>query len=280
MAKTFRAWDVDQGWLLPPSLHEFVPPGHMAHFVRDTVREALDLSAILDTYTEERGYPPYHPGMMVALLLYGYSRGLYSSRQLARACEERVDFLALIGLNRPDFRTVAEFRKRHLAALSDLFVQVLRLCRAAGLVQFAHVAIDGTKLKASASRHKAMSYGRMKAVEPGCHGRDAPAIGAVDQHQQLPVPRHQRADCRLHHERPATLDGDGEMRARHPGQRGKAGAYLFGQGDKYRIARAPVPVQRGAGASGRGKRPRRQQLCGAAHPACLSQPRLPRQYRR
>ena len=130
------------------------------------MREALDLSAILDTYAEERGYPPYHPGMMVALLLYGYSRGLYSSRQLARACEERVDFMALTGLNRPDFRTIAEFRKRHLAALSDLFVQVLRLCRAAGLVQFAHVAVDGTKLKANASRHKAMSYGRMRTAEP------------------------------------------------------------------------------------------------------------------
>jgi transposase len=166
MAKVFRSWDVDQGWLLPPSLHEFVPPGHMAHFVRDTVREALDLSAILDTYTEERGYPPYHPGMMVALLLYGYSRGLYSSRQLARACEERVDVMAVTGLNRPDFRTIAEFRKRHLVALSDLFVQVLRLCRAAGLVQFAHVAVDGTKLKVNASRHKAMSYGRMKTTEP------------------------------------------------------------------------------------------------------------------
>src|SRR3954464_7011619 len=165
MAKVFRSWDVDQGWLLPPSLHEFVPPGHMAHFVRDTVREALDLSAILDTYSEERGFPPYHPGMMVALLLYGYSRGLYSSRQLARACEERVDVMAVTGLNRPDFRTIADFRKRHLVALSDLFVQVLRLCRAAGLVQFAHVAVDGTKLKANASRHKAMSYGRMKTAE-------------------------------------------------------------------------------------------------------------------
>ena len=166
MAKVFRSWDVDQGWLLPPSLHEFVPAGHVAHFIRDTVREALDLSAILDTYTEERGYPPYHPGMMVALLLYGYSRGVYSSRQLARACEERVDVMAVTGLNRPDFRTIADFRKRHLVALSDLFVQVLRLCRAAGLVQFAHVAVDGTKLKANASRHKAMSYGRMKTSEP------------------------------------------------------------------------------------------------------------------
>jgi transposase len=167
MAKSFRSWDVDQGWLLPPSVHEFVPPGHLAHFVRDTVREALDLSAILDTYTEDRGFPPYHPGMMVALLLYGYSRGVYSSRQLARACEERVDVMAVTGLNRPDFRTIAEFRKRHLAALSDLFVQVLRLCRAAGLVRFGHVAVDGTKLRANASRHKAMSYGRMRSVEPG-----------------------------------------------------------------------------------------------------------------
>lgn len=74
MAKTFRSWDVDQGWLLPASVHDFVPLGHQAHFVRDTVREGLDLSAIFDSYTEERGYPPYHPGMMVALLLYGYSR--------------------------------------------------------------------------------------------------------------------------------------------------------------------------------------------------------------
>jgi transposase len=165
MAKTFRSWDVDQGWLLPPSVHEFVPAHHLAHFVRDTVREALDLSTILDTYTEDRGFPPYHPGMMVALLLYGYSRGVYSSRQLARACEERVDVMAVTGLNRPDFRTIADFRKRHLAALSDLFVQVLQLCRAAGLVQFGHVAVDGTKVKANASRHTAMSYARMKTTE-------------------------------------------------------------------------------------------------------------------
>lgn len=166
MTKTFRPWEVDQAWLLPPSLHEFVPAGHLAHFVRDTVREALDLSAVLREYDEPRGYPPYHPGMLVALLLYGYSRGVYSSRQLARACEERVDFMALTGLNRPDFRTISDFRKRHLVVLADLFGQVLRLCRAAGLVQLGHVAVDGTKLKANASRHKAMSYGRMKVAEP------------------------------------------------------------------------------------------------------------------
>jgi transposase len=166
MSKTFRAWDVDQSWLLPPSVHEFVPSDHPAHFVRDTVREALDLSAILGTYTVDRGQPPYHPGMMVALLLYGYSRGVYSSRRLAQACEERVDFMAVTGLNRPDFRTISDFRLRHLSALSDLFVQVLQLCQSAGLVKLGHVAVDGTKLKANASRHKAMSYGRMKQSEP------------------------------------------------------------------------------------------------------------------
>ena len=166
MSKIFRSWDVAQGWLLPPSVHEFVPEGHLAHFVRDTVREGLDLRAIIDSYDIDRGQPPYHPAMMTALLLYGYSRGVYSSRRLAQACEERVDFMAVTGLNKPDFRTIAEFRRRHLKALSDLFVQVLKLCQAAGLVKLGHVAVDGTKLKANASRHKAMSYGRMKQAEP------------------------------------------------------------------------------------------------------------------
>lgn len=166
MSKTFRSWDVDQGWLLPPSVHEFVPAGHLSHFVRDTVREALDLSAIVESYSEERGYPPYHPGMMVALLLYAYSRGVYSSRRIAQACEERVDFMAVTGLNKPDFRTISDFRRRHLAALAGLFEQVLRLCQAAGLVKLGHVAVDGTKVKANASRHKAMSYRRMKEAEP------------------------------------------------------------------------------------------------------------------
>lgn len=165
MSKTFRAWDVDQTWLLPASIHEFVPADHLSHFVRDTVREGLDLSAILSTYFEDRGYPPFHPGMMTALLLYGYAQGVYSSRKLARACEERVDFMAVTGMNRPDFRTINQFRLRHLKALEGLFVQVLQLCQAAGLVGLGHVAADGTKLKANASRHKAMSYGRMKQTQ-------------------------------------------------------------------------------------------------------------------
>ena len=118
MAKTFRAWEVDQAWLLPASVHDFVPPEHPAHLVRDIVRGELDLAAILAGYDEERGQPPYHPAMMVALLLYAYSRGVYSSRQIARGCEERLDFQAVTALNRPDFRTISDFRKRHLEALA------------------------------------------------------------------------------------------------------------------------------------------------------------------
>lgn len=165
MSKAFGPWDVEQDWLLPPSVHELVPAGHVAHFVRDTVRAELDLEAVLSTYTEERGYPPYHPTMMVALLLYAYSRGVYSSRRIAQACEERVDFMAVTAMNRPDFRTIAMFRRRHLKALGDLFVQVLKLCRAAGLVKLGHVALDGTKVQANASVHKAMSYARMRETE-------------------------------------------------------------------------------------------------------------------
>ena len=125
MSKSFRPWDVDQVWLLPASIHDFVPPEHPAHLVRDLVRSELDLAAIVSAYQEERGQPPYHPAMMVALLLYAYSRGLYSSRQIARGCEERLDFQAVTALNRPDFRTISDFRKRHLPALADLFKQVL-----------------------------------------------------------------------------------------------------------------------------------------------------------
>ena len=166
MSKTFRDWEPDQVWRLPPSLAGLVPSGHLAHFVGDTVRRGLDLGAILGSYGEERGYPPYHPGMMVALLLYAYSQGVYASRRIARGCEERLDFAAVTAMQRPDFRTISDFRKRHSEALRGLFVQVLRLCREAGLVKLGHVALDGTKIKANASKHKAMSYARMVEAEP------------------------------------------------------------------------------------------------------------------
>ena len=165
MSKRFRSWDVEQQWLLPPSILDFVPEGHPAHFVRELVREDLDLEAVMGEYEEERGQPPYHPAMMTALLLYAYTQGVYSSRRIARACEERVDFMAVTAVQRPDFRTISDFRKRHLEALGGLFVQVLGLCSAAGLVRLGHVALDGTKIRANASKHKGMSYGRMKKAE-------------------------------------------------------------------------------------------------------------------
>ena len=117
MAKTFREWNLQQNLLFPPSVLDLVPEGHLAHFVRDTVRESLDLSAIFAEYTEERGYPPYHPAMMTALLLYAYTQGVYSSRRIARGCEQRVDFMAVTALQKPDFRTISDFRQRHLEAL-------------------------------------------------------------------------------------------------------------------------------------------------------------------
>jgi transposase len=165
MAKTFRPWDVDQRQLFPPAISDFVPEEHPAHFIRDLVREDLDLSAILSTYSEERGHPPHHPAMMTALLLYGYSRGVYSSRKLEQACMERVDFMAVTAMSKPDHTRISEFRRRHLEALRGLFVQVLGLCGKAGLVKLGHVALDGTKVKANASKHAAMSWSRMKKAD-------------------------------------------------------------------------------------------------------------------
>ena len=166
MSKTFRDWSLDQALLLPPSVHDFVPAGHLSRLVVALVTEELDLSAILASYKGEKGQPPYHPAMMVALLLYAYAVGIYSSRRIAKACIERVDFMAIVALDAPDFRTTSEFRRRHLVALSALFVQVLKLCEQAGLVKLGHVALDGTKINANASKHKAMSYERMKKREP------------------------------------------------------------------------------------------------------------------
>ena len=165
MSKSYRPWEVEQGFLLPPSVLDFVPPGHPAHFVRDLVVDGLDLSAIHASYDDARGAPAFHPAMMTALLLYAYTQGLYSSRRISRACVERLDFHAVTASEKPDFRTISEFRRRHLPALAGLFVQVLKLCAKAGLVKLGHVALDGTKIKANASKHKARSYARMQKSE-------------------------------------------------------------------------------------------------------------------
>jgi transposase len=164
MAKTFRPYEPNQRLLLPPSLQDWVPDGHLARFVSDVI-DTLDLSEIEDAYTEERGYPPYHPCMMVKLLMYGYCTGTYSSRRIAAKLRDSVAFRVLAAGNEPDFRTINDFRKRHGVALRRMFDQVLQMCREAGLVKLGRVAIDGTKIKANASKHKAMSYSRMKEKE-------------------------------------------------------------------------------------------------------------------
>lgn len=161
MKKTYRPFEPNQPLLLPASLADYLPEDDLAYFVPEVVAE-LDLSAIVTPSERElRGYPPYHPQMLVGLLLYAYARGIYSSRRIAAACRYDVGFMVVTARQTPAFRTIAAFRKRHLDTLAGLFTQVLQLAAEAGLVKLGHVALDGTKVHANASRHKAMSYGRM-----------------------------------------------------------------------------------------------------------------------
>jgi transposase len=165
MAKTFRAYQPEQRFLMPPSLSDWLPPGHLAYFVSDLV-EQLDLSAIESVYEEEeRGQPPYHPRMMTKVLVYAYCVGVYSSRRMEKRLVEDVGFRVLAAGNEPDFRTLSDFRKLHLQALQGLFEQVLRIAVEAKLVKLGRVALDGSKVKANASKHQAMSYGRMEEKE-------------------------------------------------------------------------------------------------------------------
>ena len=135
MSKYFRPWNIDQTLLLPPNVQDFVPKGHVSRFIVELVRESLDLKEITGSYVSGLGQPPFDPRMMVALLLHGYSSGLYSSRRIARACRERNDFVMIVALDPPDSRTISDFRKRHLKALGALFLQVLKLCETAGAGQ-------------------------------------------------------------------------------------------------------------------------------------------------
>ena len=165
--KTFKPYTPNQPFLLPPVLQDWLPEGHPAAFISEVVDEALDLTAILATYEtgDGRGQPPYHPALLVKLLLYGYCMGKPSSRQLERATYEEIPYRVLAANQHPDHDTIAAFRQTHLPALAALFLQVLRLCQRAGLVTLGHVALDGTKVLANASKHKAMSYGRMTETE-------------------------------------------------------------------------------------------------------------------
>ena len=163
--KTFRPYDPEQVLLMSPVLGEWVPEGDLAHFVSDLVDHVLDLSAVYASYEGERGFPPYDPRLMLKLLVYGYANGVCSSRKLEAATYRDVAVRMLCAGQHPDYRSIARFRARHLDALAELFVEALRLCAKAGLVKLGSLALDGTKLRASASRHKAMSYERMTKRE-------------------------------------------------------------------------------------------------------------------
>jgi transposase len=180
MSKAFRAWKIDEPLLLPVTVADFVGKGHLARFVLGLVQEDLDLGEITGTYGSERGQPAFNPVLMTALLLYAYCSGIYSSRRIAKACGERLDFMSMVGLDAPDFRTISDFRKRHLAALKALFKQVLLLCEKACLVKLGHVSFDGSKVKANASKHKAMSYGRMEERAAELEAKVAEWLGAAE----------------------------------------------------------------------------------------------------
>ena len=157
MAKTYRPYLPEQTFLLPPSPRDWLPEDHLVYFLSDLI-DHLDLSAITTGYAdEERGYPPYHPVMLTKVLVYAYCVGVFSSRLIQRRLVEDVGFRVLAAGNEPDFRTIADFRKRHLAALNGFFEQVLRLARELGALRVGRVALDGSKVKANASKHKAMS---------------------------------------------------------------------------------------------------------------------------
>lgn len=181
MGKSFRCDDLNQLLLLPPSLHDWLPEDHLARFLVDVV-ESLDLSALHASYEagDGRGQSAYAPAMMVRVLLYGYATGTYSSRKIQAKTFEDVAFRFLSADEHPDHSTLADFRKRHLQALAGLFLQALQLCQKAGLVKLGHVAIDGSKLQANASKHKAMSYGRMDEAEKKLKGEIDALLGRAE----------------------------------------------------------------------------------------------------
>src|SRR3990172_6814288 len=167
--RPYRAYTPAQAFLLPPSLTDLLSPEDPVFFLRQVLGGQLDLSAFHEVYRCERGQPPYHPALMVGIYFYGAMRRIYSSRKLADACHRDIGFMVLSGGATPDYHTIGEFRQRFTREIAGLFVQVLGLCQEAGLVRLGHISLDGTKLRANASRHKAMSYGR------GTRGGAAPA---------------------------------------------------------------------------------------------------------
>jgi len=178
MGKNYRPYLPDQEFLLPPSLRDWLPENHLAYFVSDVI-DNLDLSAMDAVYgDEQRGQPPYNPRLLTKLLVYGYCIGVFSSRKIQQRMAEDIAFRVLAAGNEPNFRTISDFRKIHLKTLEGLFEQVLKIALEAGAMKLGRVALDGTKVKANASKHKAMSYGRdagERTADPGGGERTAGA---------------------------------------------------------------------------------------------------------
>ena len=253
-AKEYRPYHPHQVFLLPPSPDEWLPEGHLAYFVSDLV-DHFDLSAIEATYEDElRGGPPYHPAMMVKLLLYGYCTGLYSSRRIARHVCEDVAFRVLAAGNTPDFRTINEFRRRHLTALGGLFQQVVTLAHQAKLIQLKHVALDGTKVPANASKHKAMSYDRLCreeariAAEVAEWFRRAAEIDAAEDAEYGPdgsgdeVPEElRRRESRLQWIRKAKAALEAEAKAKAERERAAQAAKAAERAERRPDRRGPTP---------------------------------------
>jgi len=255
--KTYRPWDPQCYQQEAHSPASKLPEGDLVFFLLDTVPQ-LDLHRLYAPYEQEtRGAPPFDPAMMVCLLLYAYSVGVFSSRKIALACERNLAFLAIVGQERPDFRTISDFRKLHLAAFKDVFVQVVRLAGEAGLVKLGNVSTDGTKIQGNASRHKAMSYGYMKkAVERLREDIEALVTQAYQQDEaedaalgsrrgdELPAELARREDRlarieaamrRLEAQAKAEADAEQKRRADAEAERQRTG--------KTRRGKAPQPVQ-------------------------------------
>src|ERR1700676_597316 len=197
MGKSYRPYYPDEELLLPPSLREWMPEDHLAYFVSDVI-DQLDLSAMDEVYgNEKRGQPPYNPRMMTKLLVYAYCVGVFSSRRIERRLVEDIAFRVLAADNQPNFRTIADFRKIHLNTLEGLFEQVLKIALEAGAMKVGRVALDGTKVKASASKHKAMSYDRMKEKERSSRAEVKQLLAqaeAADAAEDQQYGKHRRGD--------------------------------------------------------------------------------------
>jgi transposase len=192
MSKRYRQWTPEQVWLFPPSPRDWLPEGHLVYFLMDVVGQ-IDIAPIFAHYEKsQQGQPPFHPRMMLTLLLYAYCGGVYSSRKIMARCESDAAFRVIVGGDVPDFRTISDFRKIHLPTMKAVFVEVLRLCAEAGLVKVGRLALDGTKIKANASRHKAMSYDRMTQEEQRLQREIAELLARAEATDDAEDERHGR----------------------------------------------------------------------------------------